>query len=112
MTQKGFYIWRATPPVVTFFHQQRVALAEVAKLAGIPAPVLAAASDKLRELEAGRAQEGQAVNPPTVTTPSPQVDLFASGAPHPVMEELEGLDIDDMSPREALEKLYELKRKL
>ncbi len=85
---------------------------QVAKLAGIPAPVLAAASDKLRELEAGRAQEGQAVNPPTVTTPSPQVDLFASGAPHPVMEELEGLDIDDMSPREALEKLYELKRKL
>ena len=85
---------------------------QVAKLAGIPAPVLAAASDKLRELEAGRAQEGQTVNPPTVTTPSPQVDLFASGAPHPVMEELEGLDIDDMSPREALEKLYELKRKL
>jgi DNA mismatch repair protein MutS len=79
---------------------------QVAKLAGIPAPVLAAARDKLRELEKGAAQPpGQQ----TDTASPAQVDLFSAPAPHPVVRALEGLDLDDLSPREALQKLYELK---
>jgi len=77
---------------------------QVAKLAGIPGPVLKAAADKLRELEKGEH---------TVSATSPaQVDLFSAPGPHPVVEALENLDIDDLTPRQALEKLYELKARL
>jgi DNA mismatch repair protein MutS len=34
-----------------------------------------------------------------------QSDLFAS-LPHPVLDELAKLDLDDMTPRQALEMLY------
>ncbi|MFV0276589.1 MAG: DNA mismatch repair protein MutS [Parahaliea sp.] len=78
---------------------------QVAKLAGIPAPVLAAARDKLAELESGKTA------PPTVAVPATptQVDLFANGPPHPAISALEGLDIDGLSPRQALETLYRLR---
>ena len=84
---------------------------QVAKLAGIPAPVLQAAGEKLSELEAGRASESSpAGRTGAAPPPSPQVDLFASAIPHPLIDEIERLDVDDLSPRQALEKLYELKR--
>ena len=41
-----------------------------------------------------------------------QVDLFGPGCPHPVVAALEGLDVDGMTPRQALEKLYDLKSRL
>ena len=100
---------------------------QVAKLAGIPSQVLQAAGDKLKALEASRPGEIQPTDaavtqnrsnaagnlrPGQAATPSPQVDLFSSPPPHPVVNDLEVLDIDDLSPRQALEKLYELKRKL
>ncbi|MCB1731626.1 MAG: DNA mismatch repair protein MutS, partial [Halieaceae bacterium] len=82
---------------------------QVARLAGIPAPVLAAAREKLRELEQGARE-------PTVPTrpgPSPaQVDLFSAAPPHPVVSAMEELQPDDLTPRQALEKLYELKGQL
>ena len=82
---------------------------QVARLAGIPAPVLAAAREKLRELEQGARE-------PTVPTrpgPSPaQVDLFSAAPPHPVVSALEELQPDELTPRQALEKLYELKGQL
>ena len=37
-----------------------------------------------------------------------QSDLFAS-LPHPAIEKLGKLDLDDMTPRQAIEMLYELK---
>ena len=83
---------------------------QVAKLAGIPAPVLQAAQDKLQELESA-APAGPATVAPPVTAPA-QNDLFGSAEPHPVVEALEELDVDDLSPRQALEKLYELKGRL
>jgi DNA mismatch repair protein MutS len=77
---------------------------QVAKLAGIPGPVLRAASDKLRELEGGGHNRSE---------PAPaQADLFSAAAPHPVVEALEALDVDGLTPRQALETLYELKRRL
>jgi DNA mismatch repair protein MutS len=74
---------------------------QVAKLAGIPGPVLKAAGEKLRELEQGR----QAPEP---AAPA-QVDLFSCAAPSPAIEALEALEPDELTPRQALEKLYELK---
>ena len=79
---------------------------------GIPGPVLKAAGEKLRELEQGDDQEITPGGKRQVES-SPQVDLFSAPVePHPVIEALEQLDVDGLSPREALEALYELKSKL
>jgi DNA mismatch repair protein MutS len=79
---------------------------QVAKLAGIPEPVLRAARDKLAELERNRdLRDGQAPAPT-------QVELFASAPPHPVVQQLEALDLDSLSPRQALELLYQLRSQL
>ena len=40
-----------------------------------------------------------------------QSDMFAS-LPHPVLDELAELDLDDMTPRKALEMLYTLKTRI
>ena len=80
---------------------------QVAKLAGIPQPVLDAAREKLAELERG---EGASATLTDVAAPA-QDDLF-SAAPHPAVELLEALDVDGLSPRQALEKLYEIKARL
>ena len=80
---------------------------QVAKLAGIPAPVLEAARQKLEELEQGKAADAGGKAPPPA-----QVDLFAPTPSHPVVTALEDLDVDPLSPREALQLLYEAKAKL
>lgn len=77
---------------------------QVAKLAGIPDPVLKAARDKLRELERGRDRPVQA--------PPAQAELFSEPVPHPVLEQLQALDVDSLSPREALHLLYQLRAEL
>ncbi|MDD3528802.1 MAG: DNA mismatch repair protein MutS [Gallionellaceae bacterium] len=77
---------------------------QVARLAGVPGPVVNAARRKLVELENAQvASAGQG-------------DLFASlppvpePEPTPVLDRLNGIDPDGLSPREALDILYELKR--
>ncbi|HXI20138.1 MAG TPA: hypothetical protein VNH46_03595, partial [Gemmatimonadales bacterium] len=48
---------------------------------------------------------------PAPTDPS-QLGLFAEPArPHPVMQELQALDLDRMTPLEALTRLAELQRR-
>lgn len=80
---------------------------QVAKLAGIPAPVLLAAQEKLAELEKGSTTTA------AVAAQSPaQSDLFQTPEPHPLIATLEALDVDNLSPRQALEQLYALKEKL
>ncbi len=83
---------------------------QVAKLAGIPVPVLQAAQEKLMELERG-ALRGATPQPPSAGFPA-QNDFFSPPLPHPVIESLHALDVNDLSPRQALEKLYELKAQL
>jgi DNA mismatch repair protein MutS len=79
----------------------------VAKLAGLPKSVVHRASEVLDELEDGsrRAQlkrrRQEAV--------SQQLPLL--GQKPPLFEELEKLDIDSLTPLEALNKLYELQKK-
>lgn len=79
---------------------------QVARLAGVPVPVIERAREKLMSLEAS-ASTG--ASPPSATTPSPvQNDLFAMQA-HPLVEALGHLDVDELTPREALELLYQWK---
>ena len=79
---------------------------QVARLAGVPAAVVNHARHALAQLEQGAAAH------------QAQVDLFApppaSAAPEPSAVEaaLAAIDPDALSPREALEALYELKRRL
>ena len=83
---------------------------QVAKLAGIPSDVLDQARQKLTQLESG--QGGPVTVPPgQVNTPA-QNDLFSAAQPHPAIEALREASVDDMSPRDALEFLYDLKNKL
>ncbi len=84
----------------------------VAQIAGIPRPVIRRARELLAELERRQeASDGKAM--PAARgrkVPSEQLPLFAA-APNPVLEELRSLRIDEMSPLEALSKLYELKKR-
>ena len=82
---------------------------QVARLAGVPREVIAAARRYLSVLE----QRGEELRPP-----SPQAELSfaapAAGPPAPeaparVLGELELIDPDALTPREALDALYRLK---
>ena len=82
---------------------------QVAQLAGVPASVIRAARRNLLELE----EKGTRANP--------QRDLFstAAAAPepepqteHPVVSLLRAVDPDALTPRDALDILYQLRKKL
>lgn len=74
---------------------------QVAALAGIPQAVIAAARRKLQQLE----ETAQARYP----TPPDQLRLFEASPCPPALKRLRGLDPDDLTPRQALKLLYELK---
>jgi DNA mismatch repair protein MutS len=74
----------------------------VAELAGLPKAVVQRARDVLRELEGGAAP----------TLPAPQLSLFAAAPPDDgLRRELAALEIDAMTPLEAMTKLYELRER-
>jgi DNA mismatch repair protein MutS len=76
----------------------------VAQLAGLPRPVIQRASEIMAELEK---TSGQAVkiNPHAVQ----QMALFPES--NPLLNELKSLDVNAVSPIEALNKLFEWQRK-
>ncbi len=83
---------------------------QVAKLAGVPDPVLKRAREVLKTLEAlGKGEE--AARKLSTQTRQLQATLFEAER-HPVLEELESLDLATLSPIEALTRLYDLQRKL
>ena len=75
----------------------------VARLAGLPDSVIARARGVLGTLEAGHRVAANAV-------PADQLALFTPSE-DPLRAELRGLDVDGLSPREALARLAELKDK-
>jgi DNA mismatch repair protein MutS len=81
----------------------------VGQLAGLPSPVVRRAKEILRNLEGEhRMVPGEAAPPPDPG----QLVLFGEPAPeHPVMEELRGIDLERMTPLEALNRLADLKRR-
>ena len=78
---------------------------QVARLAGVPRQVLQRARARLQELEAAshpRQADLFASLPRTSPPPEPE--------PDPVRTRLDSVDPDDLTPREALDLLFELKR--
>ncbi len=78
----------------------------VAQLAGLPRPVLHRAEEVLKELES------QGRGTPARHKQEPAVQLGLFGGNSGVEEELKKLDLDGLTPLEALKKLYELKGKV
>ena len=109
---------------------------QVAQLAGLPLAVIEQARDKLRQLEQesllaagsgvaglaterpaedGCAAEGsvaEASNERLRRSEPVQSELFAPLDPHPVLRDLEQIDPDALTPREALALIYALKSAL
>jgi DNA mismatch repair protein MutS len=84
----------------------------VAQLAGLPSSVVRRAREVLGTLEGDhRVVPG---TPPPPRDPG-QFGLFASPPapplPHPVVDEIRGLDLDGMTPREAFSRLADLQRR-
>jgi len=82
----------------------------VARLAGLPPAVLARAKDVLSRLEAGKAKTGG------IAAGLDDLPLFAvsaaaekDNAPDPLHEAIAHVDVDSLSPREALTLIYQLK---
>lgn len=81
----------------------------VARLAGLPPATIRRAKAVLDKLEAGRAKTGG------IAAGLDDLPLFAAAAEHEEAQvdalraELEALDVDALSPRDALEALYRLK---
>ena len=101
---------------------------QVAKLAGIPAQVLAEAQQQLHLLENGEHPHAikssstvaasaiiattdavQATSEPTAAPASPLQSGLFDTLPNPALAALHKINPDSLSPREALEQLYRLK---
>ena len=78
---------------------------QVAQLAGVPEHVILRARQKLVQLEEDTGQAEQRRQPPPV-----QDDLFVAPKPHPALEQLKALDPDNLTPRQALDLVYSLKK--
>ncbi len=76
----------------------------VAQLAGLPRSVIARAQEVLNELEGHPSKKGKVSRQKT----SLQIPLFSQDSI--LVDEIGRLEIDSMSPLEAITKLYELKR--
>jgi DNA mismatch repair protein MutS len=106
---------RETGDTVVFLHRlesggtDRSYGIHVAGLAGLPARVVGRAREVLATLEG----EHRVVSGTPPPPPDPgQLTLFAGdAAPHPVVAEIRALDLDAMTPLEALNRLAELQRR-
>ncbi|KPP97929.1 DNA mismatch repair protein MutS [Marinobacter sp. HL-58] len=99
---------------------------QVAKLAGVPQDVIRNAREQLSHLEGSAAPANPAPGSTVAVSAEPerqkrtkqvsepvmQGDMFASLEPSKVEETLAELDVDGLTPREALNRLYELKELL
>jgi DNA mismatch repair protein MutS len=83
----------------------------VAQLAGVPGSVIERARDHLSRLETTSLPHETPKIAAGQPAPPMQNDLFAS-LPHPVVEELGRIKPDDMTPRQALDLLYNLKARV
>ena len=86
---------------------------QVAKLAGIPQSVIKDAQARLRVLERQHRQSQKAIGQndlfDLVSEPVPEQVIVEVEKPSPALQQLAALDVDNLSPRQALEQLYALK---
>ncbi|MBL4853334.1 MAG: DNA mismatch repair protein MutS [Robiginitomaculum sp.] len=78
---------------------------QVAKLAGLPAAAVERAKDVLAKLEADSDGADALGGLPLFSAPKPA----AKAKPSPIDKAVADMDVDELSPREALDLLYELK---
>ena len=97
---------------------------QVAQLAGVPKPVIKAAQQKLAILESShvmtsdesrgsdtsQAQSNTSRKIDNSSNAKGQAEMLFPDKPHPVVEALENLSPDELSPRQALDLIYTLKR--
>lgn len=81
---------------------------EVAKLAGVPEPVIKRAKEVLTMVERGDSKKAETK---AENTESPQLDFMAMGNSK-LYEELKAIDVTTLTPIEAMNKLYELQKLL
>ncbi len=97
---------------VVFLHEIRPGGADksygihVAQLAGLPLPVINRANEIMQELERQAADNG-ALN---LEAAPMQLQLFSEG-PDPIRQEIENVDVNTMTPLEALNFLFTLQQK-
>jgi DNA mismatch repair protein MutS len=82
----------------------------VAQLAGMPRAVVNRANEILTELEETQSERRERVRQ-QFRSAARQLALFST-SPHPAIEMLQDIKIDELSPLEAINKLYEMKRTL
>jgi DNA mismatch repair protein MutS len=91
---------------IVFLHAVKTGAADrsyglhVAALAGVPGNVIALAHERLLDLEQTTRHEVLA---------SSQLPLFQAPGDHPLVEAVEDIDPDNLTPKQALEALYALK---
>ena len=81
----------------------------VAQLAGMPRAVVRRAEDILAELEHDN-QRYSDVNRRAISENGGPMQMQLFGANHPVLDRLQELELDGISPLEAITRLYELRR--
>ena len=80
---------------------------QVAQLAGVPKPVIQRAKQRLAELE--KQQAPSIIN---VEQQQPFEQLSFVDNNHPVLESLSSIDVNDLTPKQALDLLFEFKSKI
>ncbi len=81
---------------------------QVARLAGVPGDLLQRAKGLLQELESSSGHTQELLQ----SKPATQLALFDEPELHPLLSEIADLDVEDMSPRQALDYLFELRERL
>jgi DNA mismatch repair protein MutS len=82
---------------------------QVAKLAGLPSPVISRARQVLQSLEkSDRARPRAVIDDLPLFAVKPLTEKEEKE--HPALAALRAINPDELSPKEAMEKLYELKR--
>jgi len=82
---------------------------QVARLAGMPDAVVARARQVLQDLE----ENGKGIKPGAVSEQAKRLQLtFLEPDRHPIIEEIRDLDIQTLTPLEALQKLAELQARI
>jgi len=83
---------------------------QVAQLAGVPKVVIKRAKQRLTELESQQQSGNITLQAPATSDDFEQLSLMADE--HPILTKIEETDVNDLSPKQALDLLFELKSRL
>ena len=81
---------------------------QVARLAGVPESVTKRASQVLESLAVQHTTDGVPESSTAPTGPDPQMRLFTAYAPHPAVDRLKEIKLDDVTPLQAFDLLRTL----